>query len=65
MRPNDPALDPDELAALIDSLMASGSQHVNLEIGTETRVQTVSSTECSKPGACAVPTPEATDEDLL
>ena len=53
--------DPDELADLIDSLIASGSQHINLEIGDETRVQTVNSTECSKPGACAVPNFEFDD----
>ncbi len=65
MIPNDPALEPDDLAALIDSLIASGTQHINLEVGAETRVQTVSSTDCCKPGACAQPTPQATDEDLL
>ena len=65
MKPNDPALDPDALAALIDSLVASGTQHINLEIGEQTRVQTVNSTDCCKPGACAQPTAEATDEDIL
>ena len=64
MKPNNPAPDADELAALLDSLMASGTQHINLEIGEQTRVQTVSSTECSKPGACAQPTPHVTDDDL-
>ena len=64
MTPNDPTRDPDELAALIDSLVAAGSQHINLEVGEQTRVQTVSSTDCCKPGACAQPTPQATDEDL-
>ncbi|MBR6718933.1 MAG: hypothetical protein IKI77_11410 [Oscillospiraceae bacterium] len=53
MRMHDP--DPDELAALLDSLVSAGTQHINLEIGAETRVQTVNSTECSKPGACAIP----------
>ena len=62
MKPND----PDELAALIDLLMAQGSQHINLEVGEETKVQTVNSTECSgKPGACAVPNLPAEDEDDL
>lgn len=55
MKNHEPGPDPDALADLIDSLIASGSQHINLEIGDETRVQTVNSTECSKPGACAVP----------
>ena len=53
MNRHDP--DPDELAALIDSLVAGGTQHINLEIGARTRVQTVNSTECSRPGACAIP----------
>ena len=62
-------LDADDLAALIDELFANGSQHINLEIGKQTRVQTVSSTECNpKKGACAVPNFEQNDleeEDLL
>ena len=53
MQMHDP--DPDELAALLDSLVAGGTQHINLKIGEQTRVQTVNSTECSSPGACAVP----------
>ena len=53
MMKHDP--DPDELAALIDSLVESGTQHINLEIGAQTRVQTVNSTECSRPGSCAIP----------
>ena len=53
MNMHDP--DPDELAALLDSLVAGGTQHINLEIGEQTRVQTVNSTECSRPGACALP----------
>lgn len=57
------APDPDELAAMIDELMSAGSQHINLEIGEETRVQTVNSTDCSgKPGACAVPNFEEIDQ---
>ena len=47
--------DPDELAALLDRLVAGGTQHINLEVGEQTRVQTVNSTECSRPGACALP----------
>ena len=53
MRMHDP--EPDELAALIDSLIENGTQHINLEIGAETRVQTVNSMECSRPGSCAIP----------
>ena len=64
MKPNDPEMQPDELAELIDLLMAQGTQHLNLEVGEETRVQTVNSTECNgKPGACAVPNLQAEDED--
>jgi hypothetical protein len=47
----------DELAELIDSLVAGGSGRIHLEVGDETRVRTVNSTDCSgTPGACAVPT---------
>ena len=53
MRTADP--EPDELAALLDILVSAGTQHINLTIGEQTRVQTVSSTECSKPGACSIP----------
>jgi len=56
---NDPVLDAqaEELAALLDALVAGGSGHINLEVGEQTRVQTINSTECSgKLGACAVPT---------
>ena len=56
MKPEQIPNDPDALAAMIDELMAAGSQHINLEIGEQTRIQTVNSTDCSgKPGACAVP----------
>lgn len=61
---NMPETDSDELAALIDTLIASGTQHIDLEIGVETRVRTVNSTDCSKPGACCVPNPLAEDEDF-
>ena len=44
--PNIPAdMDPDELVALLDHLCETGSQHINLDIGEQTKVQTVSSTE--------------------
>ena len=68
MHPSDPKkpgeMDPDELAALIDRLVAQGTQHINLAIGAETRVQTVNSTACSPPGACAVPNFDAEDSAL-
>ncbi len=56
-RPENPETDlqADEIAALLDALIAGGTQHVNLEIGAETRVQTVNSTDCGKIGPCAVP----------
>ena len=48
--------DPDVLAEMIDRLFESGTQHINLEIGEQTGIRTVNSTDCSgKPGACAVP----------
>ena len=70
---NDPKIpqdmDPDALVELLDALCASGSQHINLNIGQETKVQTVSSTECNPQlGPCAVPNlgeePEEDDEEL-
>lgn len=60
MKPqNDPALDAqaEELAALLDALVEGGSGHINLEVGEQTKVRTINSTDCSgKLGACAVPT---------
>ncbi|MBD5143642.1 MAG: hypothetical protein K2K06_10425 [Oscillospiraceae bacterium] len=54
----------DEIVALLDSLVNSGSQHINLNIGEETKIQTVNSTDCSsKLGACAIPNFEEDDED--
>ena len=55
-------LSPDELAALLDSLMAAGTQHVNLATGVQTTVQTVNSTECCQNGACKIPTLGKDDE---
>ncbi len=47
----------EELAAMLDALVESGSGHIHLQIGEETTVQTVNSTDCSgRLGACAVPT---------
>lgn len=63
---NDPVLDAqaEELAALLDALVAGGSAHINLEVGEQTKVQTINSTDCSsKPGACAVPTFFEDDEE--
>lgn len=65
MIPSKPEPDADELVAMLDALVASGTQHINLEIGEETRVQTVNSTDCCKPGACAIPNFEIDDDDEL
>jgi len=55
--------DVDELVALLDSLVSSGSQHINLDIGEVTKVQTVNSTECNpKLGPCALPNVELEDD---
>lgn len=67
---NNPSLDAqaEELANLLDALVSSGSAHINLEVGEQTKVQTINSTDCNgKLGACAVPTfmdedDEETDE---
>ncbi|HAG14148.1 MAG TPA: hypothetical protein DCG49_09840 [Ruminococcus sp.] len=65
MKTESPKPDPDELVALLDQLIASGSQHINLQLGEETRVQTVNSTDCSgKPGACAVPNFNLIDAEI-
>ena len=56
-------MDADELVTLIDELMASGTQHVNLDAGDITRVTTVNSTECGKNGPCSVPNFDSEDAD--
>ena len=48
----------EELAAMLDELFASGTQHVNLQSGEQTVIHTVNSTECSPKGACAIPNAE-------
>ena len=59
--------DPDELADLIDQLMAQGSGHVNIvsqEDGNGLKVNTVKSTDvCGTKGACCQPTEDAVDAD--
>ncbi|MDE5564323.1 MAG: hypothetical protein K2I93_04150 [Oscillospiraceae bacterium] len=58
-----PDMDADDLVALLDSLFSSGSQHIQLNIGDETKVQTMNSTDCCT-GACAIPTlGDEPDED--
>ena len=48
--------DADALAELLDRLVSSGTQHITLETGEETKIRTVHSADCSgKPGPCAVP----------
>jgi len=55
----------DELVALLDALAESGSQHINLDIGEKTKVQTVNSTECNPQlGACAIPNFDEEDPDF-
>ncbi|MEE5992029.1 MAG: hypothetical protein V3G42_02170 [Oscillospiraceae bacterium] len=56
-------MDADDLVALLDSLVTSGSQHINLNIGDTTKVQTVNSTECNPQlGPCAMPNVEFEDD---
>ncbi|MBR5088779.1 MAG: hypothetical protein IK093_05075 [Ruminiclostridium sp.] len=55
--------DADELAALIDRLMSSGTQHIDLNVGEMTRVRTLNSTECGRTGPCAVPNFDFAEED--
>ena len=73
MATNEPKLPQDmtedELVALLDHLCETGSQHINLQIGERTKVQTVNSTECNPAlGPCAVPNlgeePEEDEEEL-
>lgn len=58
---------PQELADLIDSLMAGGSGHVNIKSTddeSEIKVDIVNSTDyCGNKGACCQPTEDAIDED--
>ncbi|MBP3762117.1 MAG: hypothetical protein J6I55_11730 [Ruminococcus sp.] len=56
---------PEELADLIDALMAQGSGHVNIQSGDGgITVNTVRSTDCSgTKGACCQPTENAVDDD--
>ena len=56
---------PEELADLIDQLMAQGSGHVNIAAGESgVRVDTVKSNDCgTSKGACCQPTENAIDED--
>ena len=53
----------DELVGLIDSLMSSGSQHISLDVGNDTKVRTVNSTDCGKAGPCSLPNTEYTDRE--
>ena len=59
------AENPEELADLIDALMAQGSGHVNIKTGNGgITVNTVKSTDCSgTKGACCQPTENAVDEE--
>ena len=58
---------PEELADLIDRLMAQGSGHINIlsdENGSGLKIDTVKSTDiCGIKGACCQPTENADEED--
>lgn len=57
---------PEELAELIDKLMSQGNGHVNIDViegGTGLRVDTVTSRDCGKKGACMQPTELETDDE--
>ena len=56
---------PEELADLIDQLMAQGSGHVNIVgNGSELKVDTVKSTDiCGTKGACCQPTELEPEDD--
>ncbi|MCQ2408487.1 MAG: hypothetical protein MJ065_08190 [Oscillospiraceae bacterium] len=56
------SLTEDDLLTMIDRLMDEGSQHINVTVGAETKVQTVSSTACGMTGPCAVPNFEFDDD---
>ncbi len=61
-----PTDSPEELAELIDKLMAQGNGHVNIDIidgGNGLRVDTVNSRDCGKKGACMQPTELETDDE--
>ncbi|MCQ2417619.1 MAG: hypothetical protein MJ071_07385 [Oscillospiraceae bacterium] len=59
-----PSLDEDELAALLDQLMSSGVQHVQLRVGEETRVQTINSQDCGMNNTpCCVPNFDYVDKE--
>lgn len=56
--------EPEELAELIDSLMAKGSGHVNIITdieSSEVTVNVVNSTDFCKNGACCQPTENSVD----
>ena len=56
--------DADALAELLDRLVSSGTQHITLETGPETKIRTVHSTDCSgRPGPCSVPNTGSVDFD--
>lgn len=59
--------DPQELADLIDSLMAGGSGHVNIiadNCSGNVTVDIVNSTDlCGNKGACCQPTEDAIDSE--
>lgn len=57
---------PQELAELIDQLMAGGSGHVNIiaDENSELKVDIFNSTDfCGNKGACCQPTEDAIDDE--
>ena len=57
---------PEELADLIDKLMAQGSGHVNIAADTNgegMKIDTINSTDCGAKGACMQPTETSIDPD--
>ncbi|MDE5621362.1 MAG: hypothetical protein K2O29_07635 [Ruminococcus sp.] len=57
---------PEELADLIDKLMAQGSGHVNIAADTNgegMKIDMVNSTDCGAKGACMQPTETSIDPD--
>ncbi len=55
-----------DLVAMLDSMMSSGTGHINVKVEDENGVpvvETTNSTDCSGLGACAQPTELSTDDE--
>ncbi len=54
----------DELVELLDSLVKTGSGHINLQVGEDTVVQTVKSNDCGMGNmACHIPNLSSEDDE--